>query len=230
MLGPVLYLALAGAVVYGFYIVITWSEFGADRGTRDLDPVLDQFLPEWDVAERHATQVHAPFELTYLAFRAVDFEDSPIIRLIFRLRQLFMRGAAREYKGPRTMRDRAVAMGWGVIMEIPGHTLVLGAVTQPWVAIPVFRALPPEEFAAFNQPGYAKIIWSIGADSAGWNRSLGYTETRVKLTDPTSRQRFRRYWAMVSPGIFLIRRVLLRRVRRQAEQWGLANPPIGIPC
>jgi hypothetical protein len=230
MSGLVLYLALAGALVYGCYIVITWWEFGTDRRTRDLDPLLDRFLPDWEVAERHEIQVQAPFEMTYLAFRAVDFEDSPIIRFIFRLRQLFMRGAQREYQGPRTVRDRAVAMGWGVLMEIPGRALVLGAVTQPWVAAPVFRALPPDEFAAFNQPGYAKITWEIGADHAGWNSSVGYTETRVKLTDPASRRRFRRYWALVSPGIFLIRKVLLRRVRNQAEHWGLANPPIGMPC
>jgi hypothetical protein len=40
----------------------------------------------------------------------------------------------------------------------------------------------------------------------------------VRLTDPVSRRRFRLYWAAVSPGILLIRRILLRRVRREAEQ------------
>jgi hypothetical protein len=225
----VLYLTLAGTLGYLIHIAITWWEYGMHLGNASMDPLLDRFLPDWEVAERHETQVYAPLDLTYLAFRSVDFEESPVIRLIFHLRQFIMRGKSAEYRGPRTVLDRALAMGWGILEDVPGRTLVLGAVTRPWQAAPVFRPLPPEEFVAFNEPGYAKIVWSMGADESGWNRSTGRTETRVKLTDPGSRKRFRLYWALVSPGVFLIRKVLLRRVRKQAERWSLANPPIGLP-
>jgi hypothetical protein len=80
-----------------------------------------------------------------------------------------------------------------------------------------FRGLSPEEFAAFNEPGYAKIVWTIEVDPIGPSESIFRTETRVATTDPDSRRRFRRYWSLVCPGILLIRREILRVVRREAE-------------
>jgi hypothetical protein len=44
------------------------------------------------------------------------------------------------------------------------------------------------------------------------------TETRVALTDPESRRRFRRYWRRVVPGVRLLRHDWLRAVRRAAER------------
>jgi hypothetical protein len=229
MLYLVLYLAGAAIIAYLGYVAATWWEYGLHVGYPNLDPLLDRFIPDWEVAERHEAEVEAPIDLTWLAFRTVDFKESLMVRWTFRLRQLVMGGKTAEYSGPRTVLDRALAMGWGVLSEVPGRRIVLGAITRPWNASPVFRPLPPDKFAAFNEPGYAKIIWLIGAEPAGWNASLACTETRVKLTDPASRRRFRLYWAAVSPGILLIRRVLLRRVRNEAERW-LRDYPAGVTC
>jgi hypothetical protein len=44
------------------------------------------------------------------------------------------------------------------------------------------------------------------------------TETRVATTDAYARERFRRYWAVFSPGILLIRRASLRLVKADAER------------
>ena len=44
------------------------------------------------------------------------------------------------------------------------------------------------------------------------------TETRVVTTDPESRERFRRYWSVFSPGIVLIRYEVLRMVKAEAER------------
>ena len=81
-----------------------------------------------------------------------------------------------------------------------------------------FRALPPDEFAAFNEPGFAKIAWTLRAEPIGPNTSRFYTETRVMTTDADARKRFRRHWTMVSPGVRLIRRESLRLVRAVAER------------
>ena len=225
-----LWLLVGSLLAYVTYAVMTWWEFGDHVGNAPLDPLLDRFIPDWEVAERHETVVQASTDQTYLAIRTLDFEDSWVIRLIFRLRMMVMGGRPVAYNGPRTVLDRAKAMGWGMLAEVPGRAVVLGAVTQPWRAAPVFRPLRPAEFAAFNAPGYAKIVWSIGAEVSGWNSSTACTETRVMLTDPRSRRRFRLYWALVSPGIILIRKMLLRRVRKQAERWSLENPPFGLPA
>ena len=94
----------------------------------------------------------------------------------------------------------------------------MGAVTQPWEPNVVFRALPPDEFIAFDQPGYVKIVWTLRADAIGVNASIFRTETRVIATDATARAKFRRYWSFLSPGIILIRRASLKPLRADAER------------
>jgi hypothetical protein len=81
-----------------------------------------------------------------------------------------------------------------------------------------FWALPPEEFAAFDEPGYAKIVWTLEAEELPGGESIARTRTRVSTTDATARRRFRRYWAAMSPGILLIRYEMLRLVRREAKR------------
>ena len=109
-----------------------------------------------------------------------------------------------------------LALGWRVLADEPGRELVMGAVTQPWEPNVLFRGLAPGEFAAFNDPGYAKIIWTLAVEPTGRDDSIFSTETRVATTDPKSRERFRRYWSLLSPGILLIRYEILRLIRREA--------------
>jgi hypothetical protein len=111
----------------------------------------------------------------------------------------------------------ATGIGWGVLAERPGREIVMGAVTQPWLADVVFRPLPPEQFARFNEPGYVKIAWTLRADPAGETRSVFRTETRVVATDPGARRKFRRYWSFASPGIVLIRWLMLGPLKAEAE-------------
>src|SRR6185503_8736028 len=110
------------------------------------------------------------------------------------------------------------SLGWGVLSEIPGQEVVMGAVTRPWEANVVFRAIPADDFRQFREPGYAKIAWTLRADPAGLNWSRARTETRVLTTDSHSRAKFRRYWALLSPGIIVIRWALLRQVKKDAER------------
>jgi len=76
----------------------------------------------------------------------------------------------------------------------------------------------PDEFEAFREPGYVKIAWTLRADPIDATKSVFRTETRVATTDPTSRSNFRRYWALVSPGIKLIRWISLGPLKAQAER------------
>jgi hypothetical protein len=105
-----------------------------------------------------------------------------------------------------------------VLAEEPDWEIVVGAYTQPWHEQVIFHMLPPEQFAGFNQPGYVKIVWTLGAEPLGPNASLLVTRTRAVATDPQSRRRFRRYWAPMSAGIILIRYAALPRMRREAER------------
>ena len=94
----------------------------------------------------------------------------------------------------------------------------MGAVTQPWKANVVFRALPPEEFAAFNDPDYVKIVWTLRADPVDAVHSIFRTETRAIATDAAARRNFRRYWSFLSPGIIVIRWMSLGPLKADAER------------
>ena len=113
-----------------------------------------------------------------------------------------------------------------MLAELPGE-VVVGAVTKPWEANVTFRAVPADQFAAFDEPGYVKIVWTLRADAIGDSESLLRTETRAIATDATARARFRRYWSFLSPGIILIRWAILapvkRNAERRAEQWAPLN-------
>ena len=106
----------------------------------------------------------------------------------------------------------------GVLADIPGREIVVGAVTKPWEANVTFHALRPDEFGAFHEPDYVKIVWTLRADPIGETESIFRTETRVMTTDPVARARFRRYWSFFSPGIVLIRWLSLEPVRKEAER------------
>ena len=96
--------------------------------------------------------------------------------------------------------------------------MVVGAVTKPWEPNPTFRGVPAEAFAAFAEPGYVKIAWTLRADPDGLTASIFRSETRAIATDPSARARFRLYWSCLSPGIILIRRLMLGQLKAEAER------------
>jgi hypothetical protein len=147
----------------------------------------------------------------------MDLAQSAIIRGTFRGRELILGAQPDKVRSPRTLLAWAKELEWAVLAEIPDREIALGAVTRPWDANPVFRPLPPHEFAGFREPGYAKIVWTLRADSINPTESVARTETRVATTDQTARKAFQRYWSLVSPGVEVIRWVSLRLVKKEAE-------------
>ena len=190
-------------------------------GPEDVDAFLDRFMPEYEVVERHHIDVAAPAEVTFAASMAMDLEDSRVIRAIFKGRELLLGAEADTKPHGRGLVAVTKELGWGVLADVPGHEIVMGAVTQPWKANVVFRGLPPDEFAAFNEPDYVKIVWTLRADAVSDTTSVARTETRVVATDAEARRKFRWYWARFSPGIVLIREISLRLVKKEAERRAL---------
>jgi len=140
------------------------------------------------------------------------------VHAIFRGRDLMLRATPPARERNLALVDEMLSIGWGVLEEIPGRQIVLGAVTQPCQANGVFRALPPASYAAFDSAGYVKLVVTLAVDSLGPRESVFRTETRALATDAASRAKFRRYWSVFSPGILLIRSEALKLVRREAER------------
>jgi len=208
------------AATYGASVAIEWLRYGRTAaGTPDeADATLDRVMPRYDIVERHHIRVAAPAPVTFAAASEIALMQSWPVRLIFRARELIMGATPQPSSASQPFLSLARSIGWGLLAERPQSQVVMGAVTQPWLADVVFRPLPPEEFVRFCEPGYVKIAWTIRADPLGDARSIFRTETRAIATDPIARARFRRYWSLASPGIILIRWLMLNPVKAAAER------------
>ncbi len=206
----------ASAAIYATYVGTTWLTY-AKRKSSDHDPLLDTFMPNFEVAERHTITINAPAHLVFATALKTNLEGSAIIRALFRSREALLGGSAPPQSPPEGLFKQLTSLGWGMLAQIPGQEIVMGAATQPWEANPVFRPIPPHEFEAFNEPNYVKIAWTLRVESTGPTTSIAITETRVQTTSPESREKFRIYWAFLSPGILLIRRALFRQIKKEAE-------------
>ena len=208
------------AAAYATYAGVTWLRYGqaSPPAPENQDLLLDRFMPAYDIAERHHIRVAAPAEITFTTACKTDLQQSPIARVIFRAREVILGSEPDAAARPNGLLALTKSLGWRVLAEVLGREVVMGAVTQPWEADVTFRGLPPDEFAAFNEPGYVKIAWTLRADPIASTESVFRTETRAIATDAAARARFRRYWSFLSPGIIVIRSMMLHPLKAEAER------------
>jgi hypothetical protein len=182
---------------------------------------LDEFLPDYDANEIHSTRVAATPADVMAAARAVTSREVPLLVALMALRRLPAAVRRRSADPARRALDRPIldgmtGGGFTVLADRPDE-LVLGVVGRFWTADGGVRQVSGEDFAAFDEPGFAKgaMNFHVIARSGG---SLLTTETRIQGTDDAARRRFKRYWRVVMPGSALIRRAWLRAIRKRAER------------
>jgi hypothetical protein len=230
-LGIILRLGILGAVAFfgGWATVAsaTWLRYGKTRADLGHVPLLDSVMPDPEVDECHTVHVAAPADVTLAAACRLDLQASPVNKAILGIRTLpaRLRGEPVRADASEGLLAETLALGWGRLAEDPGREIVMGGITQPWQGEATFRPLPADAFRSFSEPGWAKIVWTLSVEPTGPTASIFRTRTRVATTDPESRRLFRRYWAIFSPGIILIRYEILRLVRAAAER----HPRPGIP-
>jgi hypothetical protein len=175
-------------------------------------------MPTYDVVDRHHVRIAAPAAVSLASARQMDLQESCIVRAIIRAREMLLGTIPVGRRRPQALIAEMQALGWGILEEIPDREIVVGAVTKPWEANVSFRALPTAQFAAFAEPDYVKIAWTLRSDPIGETASILRTETRAVATDAEARTKFRRYWSLLSPGIRLIRWASFGPVKRDAER------------
>jgi hypothetical protein len=127
------------------------------------------------------------------------------------LARVLMRARGMRADTARPLLEQAMRT-FAVLAEEPGRELVIGSVGRPWRLRGGVRRDALADFAAFREPGYAKMVLNFRFDGSTLS-----TETRVHLTDAASRRRFRVYWLIVRPFSGLVRRIWLRAIRRRAQ-------------
>jgi hypothetical protein len=220
-------LGLATAT-YAGCVARAWTNYGHPSvpNAEEADPELDRFMPAYDVAERHHIRIAAPADVAFATACEARLNDSAIVRAIFKSRELILGSDAEQTARPRGLLALTTSIGWRVLAEIPGREVVVGAVTQPWKADVVFQSVAPERFATFDEPDYVKIAWTLRADPIDATTSVFRTETRALATDASARRAFKRYWSVFSPGIIVIRWMMLRPLKAEAERRARAATPV----
>lgn len=211
----------AGLAALGYAGLIAYhrARYGKDAvEVNDDSLLLDRFIPSPEVVEHHRVRIAAPADVVMSTARSLELRNSRMIRAVFKARELALGGHPDERRHPSALLPQMQSIGWVILAERAGREVVLGAVTRPWDASPTFRSLPAGEFAAFREPGYVKIAWTLRADPISDTESMFHTETRVATTDAEARKRFRRYWSYVAPGVELIRLAMLAPLKKAAEK------------
>ncbi len=75
----------------------------------------------------------------------------------------------------------------------------------------------PQDFVAFDEPGFAKAALSFTVAPEGSGARI-VTKTRVAGTSAEATRLFRRYWLVIGWGSAAIRRSWLRGIRRRVER------------
>jgi len=187
--------------------------------------LIQELMPEPDVAMKHVRGVHAPPGKVFAALSTVDFGKSRLIALLFALRAIpallvapretVDRLRRRQRQSALTL-DRLTKEGFGLVAERPGQEIVLGVTGRFWKASAKLQPAGRELFRAGPAVGDALVAWNFHVEPAPNEHSRLTTETRIKTADVDTLLTVKRYWRMVHPGSALIRRSMLAAIAREA--------------
>lgn len=172
--------------------------------------LIDEFLPTFDVAERHRVKISAAPDKVYAAVQRMDIGDARLMRLLFRLRGIPL--------SSKFTREDFIKMRFVLLGEKSEEEMLLGLVGRFWTATGGLRRVNAEEYRRFSEPGYAKAAWNFHLIPQADNTTILETETRVYCLDDASRRKFRLYWTLIGTFSGLIRREILQSIKRNAER------------
>src|SRR5262245_24080436 len=137
-IGAGLGLAAAG---YAALVGRAWYRYGKrqpPRGRFEMDGLLDEVMPDYEVVERHAIRIAAPADIAMDAAAAVDLRQSAVARTIFNVRAFVLGARDTTEAQAAGLVAQMKSLGWSILAEIPGREVVFGAVTRPREADVVF--------------------------------------------------------------------------------------------
>lgn len=182
------------------------------------------FIPKPYVRDHREIVIAAPADLVFFDATRLNLQSLPIVRAVFKIRSWVMGDTFEAPTKPLGIVADTMVLGWGLLAHAPCRSIVMGAAARPWTRNVTFRTIAPEKFAAFAEPDYVKIVWTLEADPIGPERTCFRTETRVEPTNAAARRKFFWYWMAFGIGVRFIHWCLLRQLRRKAlkhhHDWG----------
>lgn len=178
-------------------------------------PLIDDWLPEFDVGERHDVAVPLePVRALELALATPAASDR-IVRALVTARGMIAREA--------TIEGFFAAHRFVVLDRSPTEWVAgaVGAVWRPRGGL--VRLDDAEAWREANVPGTIKGAVDFRAEAIPGGSRLT-TETRVKAMDDRAHRAFRRYWLLIGPFSALIRKRWLAAVMASAKRSAEPSP------
>ena len=186
------------------------------------DLFIDHFLPHPHFELARTTIVDAPVKETYAAARDLDFAD---VRggVAGWLRALPGRRHNRRHGPPRPAADDLDAgSAWTLLGDRPGAEFALGVAGRFRKPLIAWRRVEAGDFAAFDEPGFGKLVLAVSVVPYGAHRAVLTVHTRIRTSDPESWLKFRRYWRIARPAIGSLHTALIRTIAAKARERALA--------
>lgn len=194
--------------------------------------LADELLPQYDVSDEVATVVQAETPTVWRALMDADMialgRRAPLVGVLGAVRVLpelvsnLLHGE-RPVGAPKSLHLREMAElpraqgGWTLLGEREGEQIALGLVGKFWRPVIEYADVPAEDFATFNEPGYAKTIYQLSVRAIDEGTLLSGL-MRTATTDEHARDWFRRYWTFgVGSGAHVVVQALLEAVREDVD-------------
>jgi hypothetical protein len=95
--------------------------------------------------------------------------------------------------------------------------IVFGAIGRFWAGETAWLDIDADDFAAFDEPGFARIACNFSLRTYGRAATLVTYEVRTQATDEAARRAFLRYWKPLSPFIGVVMRSQLAVIGRETR-------------
>jgi len=186
---------------------------------------LDDWMPRWQVEERHTLEVAAAPDKVFAAIRAVRADEILLFRTLIAIRRCGQSGGPENILNApegKPLLDVATQTTFVLLEEEAPRELVVGTViAAPRVALAAGR-LTPEFFRKALPPGVVLATMNFVVEPRTDGGSTVSTETRIHANSPAALRQFGIYWRLIHPGSDIIRRMWLRAIKQRAER---EDPP-----
>jgi len=199
--------------------------------------LIDRYLPTFDATQIEHIVIDADLETAWAALRDLDLlrVHTPLLDAA-----MFARGVpikVASWFGPtstpaalpaqlRLTGDSVEMQGWLPLGQLAGREIALGAIGRFWrpnIEWYDVTTMTPEQFAAFDSPGWGRIAANFSLRPYGKHRTLASYEARTAVIGSDAARRFTRYWWMVRPFVGHIMRATLDTLRKTAERAGISS-------
>jgi hypothetical protein len=185
---------------------------------------LDDWMPRWQVAERHALRIAAAPDRVFAAIHEVRADEILLFRTLTAIRRCGETGPESILNAPeqKPLLDVATQTTFLLLANEAPRELVVGTVIAAPRAMWKVERLEPELFRKTLPPDVvlATMNFLVKPDEGGGSTVV--TETRINANSTSALRRFSVYWRLIHPGSDLIRRMWLRAIAQRAERDGPA--------